>query len=154
MIVYLSGAMEQATDEGEQWRSEMTEWLKTELDHDVINPVVSSQLLVEEHEAYDYSDWKFSNPKRFVEFIRKAIDLDLDNIINKSDYIICLWDYDVMKGGGTHGEVTMAYYKNVPVYLVNQVPIEDLSGWIMSCSTDIFNTFTELKSHLIKTYSF
>ena len=59
-----------------------------------------------------------------------------------------------MKGGGTHGEVTMAYYKNVPVYLVNQVPIEDLSGWIMSCSTDIFNTFTELKSHLIKTYSF
>ena len=60
MIVYLSGAMEQAIDEGEQWRSEMTEWLKTELDHDVINPVVSSQLLVEEHEAYDYSDWKFS----------------------------------------------------------------------------------------------
>jgi hypothetical protein len=153
MIVYLSGAMEQAVNEGAQWRSEITEWLNTELGHNVIDPVISSQLLVDEYKAQDYRSWKFSDPKRFVDFIRKAINLDIDNVINKCDYIICLWDYNVMKGGGTHGEVTMAYYKNVPVYLVNQVSMEDLSGWIMSCSTEIFNTFDKLKSHLIKTYS-
>ncbi len=152
MITYLSGAMEQAADEGALWREEMTRWLKTELNHDVIDPVISSQLLVEKHEAQNYRDWKFSDIQRFVEFVRKAIDLDLDNVINNSDYIICLWNEDVMKGGGTHGEVTMAYYKNIPVYLINQVPVKDLSGWIMACSTQIFNNFSELKSFLAETY--
>lgn len=153
MIAYLSGAMEQAADEGALWREEIARWLKTELGHDVIDPVVSSQLLVEKYEAQDYRDWKFSDIQRFVEFIRKAIDLDLDNVINNSDYIICFWNEDVMKGGGTHGEVTMAYYNNIPVYLVNQVPIEELSGWIMACSTQIFNQFSELKSYLLETYN-
>lgn len=153
MIAYLSGAMEQAADEGALWREEIARWLKTELGHDVIDPVVSSQLLVEKYEAQDYRDWKFSDIQRFVEFIRKAIDLDLDNVINNSDYIICFWNEDVMKGGGTHGEVTIAYYKNIPVYLVNQVPIEELSGWIMACSTQIFNQFSELKSYLLETYN-
>ncbi len=153
MIAYLSGAMEQAADEGALWREEMTRWLKTELNHDVIDPVVSSQSLVEKYQAQDYRDWKLSDPERFMKFVRKAIDLDLDNVINKSNYIVCLWNRDVMKGGGTHGEVTMAYHKNIPVYLINQVPIEELSGWIMSCSTQIFNNIFELKSYLLETYS-
>ena len=44
MIAYLSGAMEYANDEGESWRNSITEWLFTNLGHNVINPVEESRL--------------------------------------------------------------------------------------------------------------
>jgi len=153
MIAYLSGAMENAADEGANWRDELTPWLKSELNHDVIDPVITSQELVNKHDASEYREWKLTEPERFVEFVRKAIYLDLDNVINKADYVICLWNSDVFKGGGSHGEVTMAYVMKKPIYLVNQVSIEELSGWIMSCSTNIFPDLSELKTFLSETYS-
>jgi len=79
MIAYLSGAMEHVADEGACWRSDMAQWLKSELGHDVIDPVITSQALVEKNNAQDYRDWKTSDPIRFVEFVRKAINLDLEN---------------------------------------------------------------------------
>ena len=47
MIAYLSGAMEYVADEGAGWRTEMAQWIKSELGHDVIDPVITSQVLVE-----------------------------------------------------------------------------------------------------------
>ena len=152
MIAYLSGAMEHVADEGAGWREEMSQWLKVELGHDVIDPVITSQQLVDEHGADEYRQWKTEDPDRFVNFVRKAVDLDLDNVINNSDYIICLWNENVLKGGGTHGEVTMAYHSNIPVYLVCEMKTEDMSGWIMSCSNKIFSNFEELRSFLLETY--
>ena len=38
MIAYLSGAMENAKNEGSEWRNEMTIWLKEKLNHSVIDP--------------------------------------------------------------------------------------------------------------------
>ncbi len=152
MIAYLSGAMEHVADEGAGWRDEMSGWLKDNLNHDVIDPVITSQQLVVENKARDYRQWKSDKPDRFVEFVRKAVDLDLENVMKKSNYIICLWNEHVLKGGGTHGEVTMAYHSEVPVYLICAMPREDLSGWIMACSTQIFSDLSELKSFLLKTY--
>ena len=40
MIGYLSGAIENAPREGKEWRGEMTEWLKFNLNHRVIDPVL------------------------------------------------------------------------------------------------------------------
>ena len=68
------------------------------------------------------------------------------------DYIICLWNADVLKGAGTHGEVTLAFQHNVPVYLVNQISLADLSGWIMACSSEIFNNFEDLKAFLLEKF--
>ena len=39
MIAYLSGGMEHAVNEGEDWRNGMTEWLQKNLGHSVIDPV-------------------------------------------------------------------------------------------------------------------
>lgn len=153
MIVYLSGAMEHVADEGAGWRDEMTIWLKEHLDHNVIDPVITSQQLVDEHSAEEYRQWKIEDPDRFVEFVRKAVNLDLDNVMHKSDYIICLWNEYVLKGGGTHGEVTMAYHSDVPVYLVCEMDLEDLSGWIMSCSSRVFSNMEALRTFLLETYS-
>ncbi len=153
MIAYLSGAMENAVDEGADWRGDLTQWLKSELNHNVIDPVITSNELVKKNNAHNYRDWKTSDPDRFIQFVRKAIKLDLNNVMNNADYVICLWNRDVFIGGGTHGEVTMAYTIKKPIYLVNQVPLEEFSGWIMSCATKIFSDFSTLKMFLSETYN-
>jgi len=152
VIAYLSGGMEHANNDGADWREDITHWLDESLEHSVIDPVIDSKKLIAENNANDFRNWKESDPNRFIEFIRLAIKKDLDGVVNKADYIICLWDNSVFKGGGTHGEVTLAYYNRKPIYLVNRLPITDLSGWIMSCATDIVNDFESLKKLLYNKY--
>ena len=59
---------------------------------------------------------------------------------------------ELRKGGGTHGEVAIAYHYNIPVYLVNTLPFDELSGWIFSCSTEMFTQFAQLKKRLSELY--
>ncbi len=153
MIAYLSGGMEHALNEGEGWRNKMTKWLKDNLGHSVIDPVKSSRQYVDDTGSHNYRAWKQSDPERYKDFVRKLIHQDLDGVINRADYVICLWDDGVLKGGGTHGEVTIAYHHGIPVYLVNRLPFEDLSGWIFSCSTELFLDFDQLKENLLKLYN-
>ena len=153
MIAYLSGAMENAKDEGADWRNELTIWLKENLNHSVIDPIIETAKLVERSNSQNYRNWKTTDPKRFKDFVRQAIDNDLDSVISKSDYTICLWNNDVIPGGGTHGEVTMGYYFNKPVYLINKLEDMEISGWIMSCATEVFPDFVSMKNRLLEIYS-
>ena len=152
MIAYLSGAMENAKDEGSDWRNELTIWLKDNLNHDVIDPIIETERLIKKYNRPNYRDFKKTDPSQFIEFVRFCIDNDLDSVINKTDYTICLWNNDVIPGGGTHGEVTIGYYFNKPVYLVNQLEDMELSGWIMSCATEVFSDLESLKNKLKKVY--
>ena len=86
------------------------------------------------------------------EIIRKIISVDLEAVVKHADYLIVKWDTSVFRGGGTHGEVTMAYWLGKPVYLVNSLPIADISSWIFSCSEEIFDAFESLKKRLEKIY--
>jgi len=138
MIAYLSGGMENAIDEGADWRNDITIWLRDNLGHSVINPVLESQKMVKEHNAQAYRTWKKNDPKKFKKFIRLLIDHDIKSVISHADYLIVLWDSSVLKGGGTHGEVTLAYWTGKPIFLVNKVPADDFSAWISSCSSKIF----------------
>ncbi|MBC8215911.1 MAG: hypothetical protein ISS10_00430 [Candidatus Marinimicrobia bacterium] len=148
MIAYLSGAMEKAVDEGADWRKEITLWLKSELNHDVVDPVVESKKLVKLTGSQDYRKWKEDDPGRYISFVRKCVKRDLDVVMKEVNYLICLWDEFVLKGGGTHGEVTVAYLHHVPVYLVNRLPKEDFSSWIEACSTKVFQDFSSLQQFL------
>jgi len=107
---------------------------------------------VDETHSHDYRLWKNSDREKYKAFIRQLIRQDLDGVINKADYVICLWDEGVVKGGGTHGEVTIAYHYNIPVYLVNTLPFDELSGWIFSCCTEVFPDFTNLKKRVLELY--
>ena len=81
------------------------------------------------------------------------IQQDLRAVMCQSDYLIVLWDKGVLKGGGTHGEVTMAYWVDKPIFLVvNTLPEEDLSAWIFSCATETLASFDDLKTVLLKSY--
>ncbi len=154
MIAYLSGAMENAKNEGSGWRDNITIWLKDNLDHSVIDPVIETAKLVDKTESQNYRNWKTSDPNMFKKFVRQAIDNDLNSVVNKTDYLICLWNQEVLSGGGTHGEVTMAYYHNKPIYLINQLNVPNqLSGWIMSCATEVFKDFESMHKRLLEVYS-
>ena len=96
---------------------------------------------------------KKTNPNEYKKIIRKIIKIDLDAVVHKSDYLIVKWDESVFKGGGTHGEVTMAYWLRKPVFIVNSLPIDDISSWIFSCSEDIFDNFDDLKTKLEELYN-
>ncbi len=152
MIVYLSGAMEKAIGEGAGWRNEMTAWLRDNLGHGVVDPVVESEKLVKSTGSENYRIWKDEAPDRYLSFVRQCVKRDLDAVMHEVDYIICLWDEYVIKGGGTHGEVTVAYLHDVPVYLINRLPKDDFSSWIQACSTKVFPDFPSLKQFLIETY--
>ncbi|HIB29025.1 MAG TPA: hypothetical protein EYO24_00745, partial [Candidatus Marinimicrobia bacterium] len=76
MIAYLSGGMEHAVNEGEDWRNKMTEWLQKNLEHSVIDPVKNSRQLVDETQSHDYMLWKKSDRGKYKAFVRKLIRQD------------------------------------------------------------------------------
>ena len=152
MKAYLSGGMENAPELGRAWREDLTDWLSVELGHSVFNPVEVQYKVLSEDELENFRDWRFDERDRFKTTARKFIEGDLNAIETEIDYVICFWDSTVWKGGGTHGEVTTAYRLGIPVYLVIDIPFEDVSSWILGCSSREFDSFDNLKSFLLETY--
>ena len=152
MIAYLSGPIENAHNDGADWRNDITDWLGKELNHKVFNPVNETKILTKDLSTEDFRLMKTTNPKQYKKIIRQIIQVDLNAVVKGSDYLIVNWDESVFKGGGTHGEVTMAYWFNKPIYMVNKLPIEDVSSWIFSCTEYVFSNFDELKNKLKNIY--
>ena len=152
MKAYLSGPIENAENDGASWRQDMTLWLKDNLDHEVFNPVLETKNIIGHLNPSIFRSMKKTDPIEYKNIIREIIKLDLEALINDSDYLIVKWDKSVLKGGGTHGEVTMAYWIKKPIFIVNSLPIDDMSSWIFSCSDFIFNDFKSLKKKLTQLY--
>ena len=152
MIAYLSGPIENAQNDGAGWRNDITFWLESKLNHKVFNPVIETKNIIKKYDASDFRMMKKTNSEGYKKIIREIIKVDLDAVVNQSDYLIVKWDESVFKGGGTHGEVTMAYWFGKPVYLINSLPLDDVSSWIFSCSDYIFDNFEDLKNKLDELY--
>ena len=152
MKAYLSGPIENAENDGASWRQDMTLWLEKNLNHKVFNPVIETKNIIGHLNANNFRSMKKTDPIKYKNKIREIIKLDLEAVINDSDYLIVKWDKSVLKGGGTHGEVTMAYWIKKPVFIVNSLALEDMSSWIFSCSDFIFNDFKSLKKKLTQLY--
>ena len=152
MKAYLSGPIENAENDGASWRQDITLWLKDNLNHEVFNPVLETKNIIGDLTPSIFRSMKKTDPIEYKNIIREIIKLDLEALINDSDYLIVKWDKSVLKGGGTHGEVTMAYWIKKPIFIVNSLPIDDMSSWIFSCSDFIFNDFKSLKKKLKQLY--
>ena len=148
MKIYLAGAIEAAPDDGQSWRADLTEFLDRELGWEVFDPSQHEQDFLTDHEKANFRSWKSIDINKFRPVISKIIDRDLDQLLNQCDAIIVLWDKYVLPGGGTHGELTLAYEHKMPVYLVLGMPIEQVSSWIVGCTTEIFQDFVSLKKYL------
>ena len=147
MLVYLCGAIEYSPDHGKAWRGEITPFLFA-LGHDVYDPALDEKKTLSDEEVQDFRKWKDSNLLRFQGTVRKIIDYDLDWIERKCDYIVAFWDEYAGRGAGSQGELTLAYRRGIPVYLVSAVPVSQISGWILGCATEVFRDFDGLKRHL------
>ncbi len=147
MLAYLCGAIEYSPDHGKAWRAEITPFLKS-LGHEIYDPALDEKKNLSDEEVRDFRSWKSQDLNRFQSTVRKIIAYDLDWIENRCDYIVAYWDEYAGRGAGTQGEVTVAYSRGIPVYLVTAVPVEQISGWILGCAAEVFLSFHELKNYL------
>lgn len=152
MRAYLCGPIEFASDGGKTWRRELTPFLRKELGHEVYDPAADEQKNLTEEEVKYFREWKSSDPERFRGVIRKIIAFDLDLIEEQADYLICYWDPSAVTSGGTAAEITVAYRRGIPVYLVTPQVTEKISGWILGCVEKVFPNIEELKKFLAEHY--
>ncbi len=151
MLVYLAGAIEYAPDHGRGWRQKISPFLLGELGHQVYDPAEDERKSLTFEEQRNLRRWKTRDLARFQATVRKIIDFDLE-IVARANYIVCSWDEDCARGAGTSAELTLAYQRGIPVYLVTQMPVEKVSGWVLGCSTGIFSSFEELRGFLRRHY--
>lgn len=150
---YLSGGMEFAKGEGLDWRMEMDQWIRSNLNHTVYNPNIESDAyLSQKLPNGKFRDLKSENLERYVALVRELIDMDTREIAERSDYVICNWDESAQRGAGTKGEVTMARFTGKPVYMVTKMDLQDIPGWVLGCTTKVFGSFQEIKTFLMLQY--
>lgn len=148
---YLSGGMEYADNHGADWRNEIEIWLQNELGHDSFNPVkASEEFLLRNYPNIDFRLLKTTDLSLHKKIASEIVKLDSTEIILKSDYVICYYDESAQKGAGTKGELTVAAIFGKPVYLVSGLSLQNIPSWVIGCSTDILNSFEELKTFLKK----
>jgi len=151
MLAYLCGPIEFVNGGGKLWRRKLAPFLQ-ELGHRVYDPAEDEKKNLTDEEVAHFREWKIADPERFRRVVRKIIQFDLDLIENKADYVICYWDDPAATSGGTPAELTFAFRKGIPVYLVTPLPIEQVSGWMIGCADQVFTTIEALKEYLSGRY--
>ena len=149
MVAYLAGSIEFSHDHGRGWRRELRSFLEERLGHQVYDPVEDEKQNLDDEEVKSFRSWKCTDSERYRRAVRKIIDFDLDLIEGRTDYIVCFWQGHTVQGGGTPAEITAAYRNGISVYLVTDLPVSELSGWVLVCAERVFANFDELKAFLI-----
>jgi hypothetical protein len=141
--------MEHAKNRGASWRSSLERWLLKNLSHESFNPVrASDEFLTARYPGVDQRRLKEDNLNEFRTFVGQIIAIDLQAIAQQCDYCICYWDRSAQEGAGTKGEITLAKYLGKPVYLVTEMPLKRIPGWVIGCSSEIFSSISLLKKFL------
>jgi nucleoside 2-deoxyribosyltransferase len=150
VLAYLCGPIEFASDGGKLWRRKLAPFLRDELGHRVYDPAEDEKKNLSDEEVAHFREWKTTDFERYRRVVRKIIQFDLDLIENKADYVICHWDpAAAATSGGTAAELTLAYRKGIPVFLVSEAPVEEISGWMLACADEVFSSLEELKKFLL-----
>jgi len=156
MLAYLCGPIEFASDGGKMWRRKLTPFLTQQLGHRVYDPAEDERKSLTEEEAANFREWKTTDVERFRRVLRKIIHFDLDLIENRADYVICHLGDSAAAGvtsGGTPAELTFAYRKSIPIYMVTTLKPEQISGWMLGCADQIFDSVETLKTFLLQRYN-
>jgi non-canonical (house-cleaning) NTP pyrophosphatase len=153
MLAYLCGPIEFADGGGREWRREMVQFLRSRLGHAAYDPAEDETKNLTPEEVSNFRGWKLTDAGRHRAAIRKIIDFDLDIISDAADYLICYWNRAATLSAGSAAEMTAAFRKGIPVYLVSPLPPQQLSGWMLGCADEVFTTWEGLKAFLMTCYS-
>jgi nucleoside 2-deoxyribosyltransferase len=154
MLAYLCGPIEFAPDRGKLWRRKLTPFLHNDLGHLVYDPAEDEKKNLTDEEVASFREWKETDTERFRRVVRKIIQYDLDIVENKADYVICCMSGEgaALASGGTSAELSFAHRRGIPVYLVTDVPLGEISGWMLACADRVFANVDELKRFLLERY--
>ena len=144
MLFYLAGSIEYSPDFGKTWRAQITPFLQS-LGHVVYDPARDEMKNLSAIEVREFRSWKKTDLPRFQRTVRKIIAFDLDLIEKQVDAVLCYWDQYAGRGAGTQGELTFAHRIGLPVYLICGIPIEQVSGWLLGCATELFTTVEDFR---------
>lgn len=150
MLFYLAGSIEYSPDLGKGWRAVITPLLKS-LGHEIYDPAEDERKNLTEVEVREFRSWKRSDLPRFQQTVRKIIAYDLDLIERECDAIVCYWDRHAGRGAGTQGELTFAHRLGIPVYLICGVPVDEISGWLLGCATEVFADLAGFRDFISRT---
>jgi nucleoside 2-deoxyribosyltransferase len=154
MLAYLCGPIEFAPDGGKLWRRKLTPFLYNELGHQVYDPAEDEKKNLTDEEAAHFREWKETDIERFRRAVRKIIQFDLDIVENRADYLICCLNGNVAAAtaGGTSSELTFAHRRGIPVYMVTDASLNEISGWMLACADRVFPNVDDLKKFLLDRY--
>jgi nucleoside 2-deoxyribosyltransferase len=147
MLFYLAGSIEYSPDLGKGWRAEITPLLQS-LGHEVYDPAEDEKKNLTEIEVREFRSWKSTDLPRFQQTVRKIIAYDLDLIERQCDAVVCYWDRHAGRGAGTQGELTFAHRLGIPVYMICGMPVEEISGWLLACATEVFTDFDGFRNFM------
>ena len=152
-LVYLAGAIAKAPDFGSEWRLEAEKKLRT-FGFDTYNPLDGEKEIfggISREEFYKMKQkaMERKHPSTFLNtgaatVLKKMVALDLKKLL-ESDYVLAYWDKYI--SGGTPGEITVAYYKKIPVVLVYNMGLSRVSEWVLGCSEAIYPNLVEGINH-------
>lgn len=145
MTTYLCGAMETVPDWGVGWREEYQEALEA-LGINCINP---THLEAGVGTVQEMIDLKTTDPIEYKKRMREILYVDLSGVLN-SNFLVCR--YEGERVAGTIGELQEAFLENKPNYIVTSLPFDQLPGWMIACSTEIFPNLGCLIHFLKKEY--
>lgn len=131
----------------------MAQFLTEELGLLAFDPCVEEQALLSDEERRDLRQWKKTDLEKFRHIIRRFVDNDVTTLTQQTRFVICLWDEYAGRGAGTAGELTLAYVRRLPVYLVATAPLDRVPAWVLACATEIFDSFEALETRLRSLYA-
>lgn len=151
-MVYLAGGMEYASD-GKSWRDKTVAVLK---EHGI-----------ESWEPYEQEAKLFNTDEQPAELIKtldkekdfkqlwcimnEIVHLDMGVVRNDVDALFVKYDESVLKGAGTHAEMTMAAVSNVPVHVwIPELSIQRIPTWIIGCITTIATRYEHAIDFVVK----
>lgn len=153
MRFYLSGAMEFKKDLGKAWR----EWITEELEkhrHDAIDPVklqyAEEEALAKDLPLQSYlTNLKNEGQLDKVRKITRKMLFRKDMFgIQMADALILLYDDSTRRGAGTLSEAWESFREGRPIYLVTEIPLEEIPTWLVAETTEMFSTFEELLDYI------
>ena len=153
MLAYLCGPIEFAGGGESLWRRKLAPFLRDQLGHRVYDLSEEARRILTPEEIANFPVWQKTDLERFRRVARKLIASSLDLIEHRADYVICYWESSGFPGGGTPAELTAAFRKGIPVYLVTGLPVEEVDVWALGCSDQVFSSLESLKEFLANRFS-
>ncbi|HXX18468.1 MAG TPA: hypothetical protein VEJ46_03625 [Candidatus Acidoferrum sp.] len=153
MLAYLCGPVDAPEESRALWRRKLAPFLRDQLGHRVYDPTEDAVKGLTDEESANLRGWQTTDLDRFRRAVRKIVAVNLGLIENRADYLICYLDPSTGHDSATPAALTAAYRKGIPVYLVTTLPVEQVDGWMLGCSDQVFSTIEDLKDFLASRFS-